>query len=117
MIDKGLRNLVTELRRDAEYDEAFAIVQLVRSLGETLTLMRQRAGLTQTELAKALGLTPGRVWQLESGTVRHAPNLKTIAKWARACGEVVKFKASRNPRPREIEMANVGARAEASHQR
>ncbi|MBL8658444.1 MAG: helix-turn-helix transcriptional regulator [Rhodospirillales bacterium] len=86
--------LMNDLRGDSECEEAFAIVEVVRATGDMLERMRERAGLSQTQLAEKLGLTPGRVWQLESGTMRNAPSLKTMVRWARACGETVAITAS-----------------------
>jgi DNA-binding XRE family transcriptional regulator len=94
MTDETIDGLIEDLRRDKEYDESFAIVELVRATGDMLTRMRQRAKMSQTEMAEALGITPGRVWQLESGTLRNAPSLKSIARWAKACGEVVELAPS-----------------------
>jgi transcriptional regulator with XRE-family HTH domain len=91
-------DLNERLSTDEDLGESFAIVDLVRQAGDVLTGMRERAGLTQTELADKLGITPGRVWQLESGTLRHAPSLKSIARWAQACGESVQLQTSGAPR-------------------
>ena len=86
MAEELARDLIDRIKTDYEgFDEAFEVVDFVRSVGETLTAMRERAGLSKTELAAKLGMTPGRVWQMESGTLRHAPSLKNIARWARAC--------------------------------
>jgi transcriptional regulator with XRE-family HTH domain len=85
---------IERLSTDEALGESFAIVDLVRQAGDMLARMRERAGLSQTELAERLGMTPGRVWQLESGTLRHAPSLKNVARWARVCGESVHLQAS-----------------------
>src|SRR5579864_1042978 len=88
MIDTN--SLIEELRESRpEYDEAHAIVELVRSVGDTLERMRKRKGLSQAEMAKLLEVTPGRISQLESGTVRNAPNLSVLAQYARHCGEQI----------------------------
>jgi transcriptional regulator with XRE-family HTH domain len=88
MIDTN--SIIEELRESRpEYDEAHAIVELVRSVGDTLERMRKRKGLSQAEMATLLGVTPGRVSQLESGTVRNAPSLSVLAQYARHCGEQI----------------------------
>lgn len=49
---------------------------------------RKQAGLTQEELAAALGITQTRVAQLESGPSRRGrpPELLTLARIAQVCG-------------------------------
>ena len=37
------------------------------TLGEAIKLARVTAGVSQAELARRLGVTPGYVWQLENG--------------------------------------------------
>ncbi|MGF1641699.1 MAG: helix-turn-helix domain-containing protein [Rhodospirillales bacterium] len=113
MTKPSIDDLIADLRRDDGYDEAFEVVRLVRAAGDLLARMRERRGLTQTELAVKLGVTPGRIWQLESGTLRNAPNLKTIARWARACGEAVDIAASgdRVPNAPAVDVETIAARA------
>lgn len=91
--ESGIERLIADLRRDPEYDKAVAVVALVREAGDLLQQMRERAGLRQTDLAKCLEITPGRVSQLESGTLRHAPSLRTLALWAHACGAELTLRA------------------------
>lgn len=103
----NVEKMVAELRSDPEYEDAFATVDLVRAASEMLTRMRVRARMTQSDLAEALGMTPGRVWQLESGLLRHAASLKTIARWAQACGEAVTIRATGDP---ALELPEAGSR-------
>lgn len=74
-----------------------AAAELVRTVAELLKAIRERAGFTQSELGAAIGLSQGRVSQLESGLMDHAPNLETIALYANACGETVRLDASGEP--------------------
>lgn len=88
MIDT--KSLIQDLRRTRpEFDEAHAVVDLIRNTGDMLQRMRERKGLSQIDVAAKLGVTPGRVSQLESGTVRNAPSLKTLAQFARACDDTI----------------------------
>jgi transcriptional regulator with XRE-family HTH domain len=73
---------------------AVAVAEFVRSAASSLKAMRERAGLTQIELGDQLGLSQGRISQIESGLMDHAPNLETIALYANACGEDVAIEAS-----------------------
>lgn len=75
-----------------------AAAEFVRTAARALKAMRERAGLTQSRLGEMIGLTQGRVSQLESGLMDDAPNLETIALYADACGESVRLEASGEPR-------------------
>lgn len=72
----------------AQERETYAFVQ---SIVDGLKAMRERRGLTQTALAKELGVTQGRVSQIESGLLDHAPNLEMIQRYAAACGYQLKL--------------------------
>lgn len=52
--------------------------------GHRLRDARERAGLTQGELAAVLGVDRNTVGRAELG--RTAPSAATVAAWARACG-------------------------------
>ena len=90
-----VRKLISEVEDDREFAQAAAVVGLVREVGDMLTRMRVRAKLTQVQLAERLDISAGRVSQLESGMLRHAPSLKTIAQFATACGEKVELASSK----------------------
>lgn len=61
---------------------ADATIALVQRHAALITTMREQRGLTRADLARLLDLSPGRVTQLESGEIRHAVNLKTLAEVA-----------------------------------
>jgi transcriptional regulator with XRE-family HTH domain len=90
-----VKKLIAEIADDREFAQAAAVVDLVREVGDMLQRMRTRAGLTQVQLAERLDISAGRVSQLESGMLRHAPSLKTIAQFATACGETVEMASSK----------------------
>lgn len=81
-----LAELVESDDRLASDLEAFDTVQ--RLVGD-LRKMREEAGLTQKLVAKQLGITQGRVSQIESGLMEHAPNLETAVKFAAVCGRAL----------------------------
>jgi len=66
----------------AEVELADATIALVERHAALITRMREARGLGGAELARLLGLSPGRVSQLESGQLRHAVNLRTLAEIA-----------------------------------
>jgi len=81
------------LERDPSFAEGSAIYHLVNSLCASLKDMRAAAGLTQTQLAEKLGVSQGRISQIESGLPDHAPSLEMVARFVHACGfySVVRF--------------------------
>lgn len=72
---------------DGMADEFAALAELLRA--------RQRAGLTQTELAERMGVSQPVVARIEGsiGSRKHAPSLATLRKYADACGQrlVIRF--------------------------
>jgi len=62
-------------------------------LGELLQA-RNRAGLTQTEVAERMGTTPSAVARLEAGGghQKHSPSIATLRKYAEAVGCMVEVK-------------------------
>jgi transcriptional regulator with XRE-family HTH domain len=92
MTNTNVANVINDLRqKNPDFDLATAEIELVRKVGDTLQKMREEAGLTQEALAKRLGISASRVSQLESGTLRDAPNLKTLARFAHECGQKIEF--------------------------
>ena len=55
---------------------------------------RNRAGLTQTEVAERMGTTPSAVARLEAGggSQKHSPSIATLRKYAEAVGCMVEVK-------------------------
>jgi transcriptional regulator with XRE-family HTH domain len=86
-----------------------AAAEFVRTAARSLKAMRERADLTQSQLGEMIGLTQGRVSQLESGLMDHAPNLETIALYADACGESVRLEASGEPQVEADPMLSIYA--------
>ena len=66
---------------EATADEFAALAELLRA--------RQRAGLTQSQLAERMGVSQPVVARIESsaGSRKHAPSLATLRRYAEACGQ------------------------------
>lgn len=64
----------------AEYDQLASEF----ALANTLISMRQRAGLTQEEIAKRMGTQKSNISRLERGSSN--PSWKTLQNYAHACG-------------------------------
>jgi transcriptional regulator with XRE-family HTH domain len=76
---------------------ADAQIALVRECAASITSMRQIRDLRSADLAALLGMSPGRMSQLESGELRHAASLKTLAEIAHKLG----FEVSLDIRPKQ----------------
>jgi transcriptional regulator with XRE-family HTH domain len=59
------------------------VSRLARQTGQRLAEERKRRGLTQAQLAGVMGITPGRVSQIERGEVS---TLNAIARYVEALG-------------------------------
>lgn len=83
------RAYAEEAIRDPAFSEAYeGMADEFAALAELLRA-RQRAGLTQTELAERMGVSQPVVARIEGsiGSRKHAPSLATLRKYADACGQ------------------------------
>lgn len=83
--DEFLEEFVHPDDREALNEARARRVALVRA--EALAEMRKRAGMTQTEVAEAMGVSQQRVSAIESGTVAE---LATLGEYIRALGGQLK---------------------------
>lgn len=71
---------------------------MAKAIGSAIRAAREARGLTQRELAKAIGMTVPQLSNLEAGTPEN-PGWKTVVKLAKALGlsldEVAGLKAAR----------------------
>src|SRR6266545_1267683 len=82
--EEMVRRMLNEPAVKAEYDaqaEEFALL-------DELLRARQRAGLTQAEVAERMGTKPPAVARLEAGggSRRHSPSIATLRRYAEAVG-------------------------------
>ena len=77
----------------AAYDEMAPEFSLLRQLLKA----RQKAGLSQAEVAERMGTKPPAVTRLESslGNGKHSPSLATLQKYAHAVGYELQVKLVR----------------------
>lgn len=76
-------------KRDPEFREAYdSLADEFATLAELLRA-RQRAGLTQAQLAERMGVSQPVVARIEAsvGSRKHAPSLSTLRRYAEACGQ------------------------------
>jgi len=66
-------------RAEQKLNERFALASIIRNA-------RERAGLTQKELAEKVGTKQSAISRIESGVYKHAPSVSFLYKVATACG-------------------------------
>ena len=83
---KALRDLHVRAEYNALEAEFAWLAELLQA--------RNRAGLTQTEVAERMGTTPSAVARLEAGggSQKHSPSIATLRKYAEAVGCMVEVK-------------------------
>ncbi len=76
-----LSNSKVKAAYDALEDEYAALDALLKA--------RMKAGLSQAEIAKRMGIKASSLARIESslGSRRHSPSLSTLRKYASACGK------------------------------
>jgi DNA-binding XRE family transcriptional regulator len=74
------RDLLKDQKVRAEYDAKAPEYELVR----TLIAARKKAGLTQEDVARAMGTKQAAIARIEGG--RQKPSYKTIERYAKATG-------------------------------
>ena len=81
----SVRNLLADTQTRAAYEALEERAQLTNNL----IRLRLDAGLTQAQVATRMGVTQGRVAQLESLSTPALPSLSSIRRYAEACGSRV----------------------------
>jgi|APHig6443718053_1056840.scaffolds.fasta_scaffold235098_1 DNA-binding XRE family transcriptional regulator len=85
---KSHREMVEEWKQEPEFKAAYDELETEFTLLRELLLARQRAGLTQAEVAEKMGTKPPAVTRLETALSdnRHSPTIATLKKYAQAVG-------------------------------
>ncbi len=85
---KTHRQMVNEWKQDPEFKAAYDELEMEFTLLRELLLARQRAGLTQAEVAEKMGTKPPAVTRLETALSdqKHSPTIATLKKYAKAVG-------------------------------
>lgn len=80
--------MVEKWKKEPEFKAAYDELEMEFTLLRELLLARQRAGLTQAEVAEKMGTKPPAVTRLETALSdnRHSPTLSTLKKYALAVG-------------------------------
>jgi transcriptional regulator with XRE-family HTH domain len=84
-----LKNLKTMLLKDPEVRREYDALEEEFALILEVAKARQRAGLSQAELAKRMKTTQSTIARLESG--RGLPSTRTLGRFAKATGHRLKI--------------------------
>lgn len=79
----NLKTLKEKALKNEDVKQAFDALESEFALIDSLLSMRQKAGLTQEQLADRMGTQKGNISRLEKGS---NPSWKTLEKYAHACG-------------------------------
>ena len=77
------------LLQDPETRAAYEALEARDQLTRRLILMRADAGLTQAQVAGRMGITQGRIAQMESLNAPSLPSLTSLRRFAAACAHQV----------------------------
>ena len=82
------KELKEEALKRPSVKEAYNALEPEFSLLRELLQARQRAGLTQAEIAERMGTKPPAIARLESSLTsgKHSPSIATLKKYAKAVG-------------------------------
>lgn len=85
---KTHREMVEAWKSDPAFNEAYDELETKYALLRELLQARQRAGLTQADVAEKMGTKPPAVTRLETSLSdsRHSPTVATLKKYAHAVG-------------------------------
>lgn len=85
---KTHRQMVDEWKQEPGFRAAYDELAMEFTLLRELLLARQKAGLTQAQVAERMGTKPPAVTRLETALSdqRHSPTIATLKKYAQAVG-------------------------------
>lgn len=89
---KTLTKLKQELIEDAEFKHEYEAVEEEFQLIRALIDMRDKSGLTQTEIAERMSTNKSNISRLEKGNGN--PSWKTLQDYAHACGFKIQLQYS-----------------------
>jgi ribosome-binding protein aMBF1 (putative translation factor) len=82
-----IKRLHKRWSKDAQYRKAYDGLSDEFAIAQAMIAARQRAGLTQAEIAKRIKTTQSVIARLESG--RSLPSARTLQRYAKATGSRV----------------------------
>ena len=83
------RKLHEDWQKQAGYREAYEELGPEFELASELIRARQRAGLSQVEVARRMGTTQSTIARIDGG--KHMPSTRTLERYAAATGSIIKL--------------------------
>ncbi|MGH6900335.1 MAG: helix-turn-helix domain-containing protein [Geminicoccaceae bacterium] len=80
----AMRDVAKEWLKDSEFRAEYEALEPEFALASALIEARSRAGMTQEQVAKAMGTTQAVIARLEGGRVK--PSTRTLERFAKATG-------------------------------
>ncbi len=77
---RSIEEVIKEHEKDHEFKPLLDQARLRVAIARQIKLARERAGLTQAELARALGVTQPMIGRLESLKDKRLPSIELLAK-------------------------------------
>ena len=93
----AMRDVAKEWLKDPEFRAEYKALGPEFALASALIEARSRAGMTQAQVAEAMGTTQAVIARLEGGRVK--PSTRTLERFARATGTRlrIRFEPDRTP--------------------
>ncbi|MCH8266487.1 MAG: helix-turn-helix transcriptional regulator [Acidobacteria bacterium] len=85
-----LKQLKKRWLRNPEFRRAYASLKPEFAIARQLIAARNRAGLSQAEVARKMGTTQSTVARLESG--KRLPSVSSLSRYAKAIGCKIQFR-------------------------
>jgi ribosome-binding protein aMBF1 (putative translation factor) len=86
----AFKKLKTDWMKDAAFRAEYERLKPEFALALALIKAREKAGMTQAQVAKRMGTTQSVVARIEAA--QNTPNLKTLERYAKAVGRRIEFK-------------------------
>ena len=80
----AMRDIAQDWMKDPEFRAEYEALEPEFALASALIEARSRAGMTQAQVAEAMGTTQAVIARLEGGRVK--PSTRTLERFARATG-------------------------------
>jgi ribosome-binding protein aMBF1 (putative translation factor) len=93
----AMRDIAAEWLKDPEFRAEYEALEDEFALASALIEARGRAGMTQAQVARAMGTTQAVIARLEGGRVK--PSIRTLERFAKATGTRLRisFEPDRTP--------------------
>lgn len=90
---KTHKQMVDEWKRDHEFRKAYDDLETEYDLLRSLLSARKKAGMTQADVAKKMGVKTPAVTRLETALSqkKHSPTVSTLKRYAHAVGRRLKI--------------------------